>query len=95
MPLEMETDPYTTLLPSPPLPAPPPLAAPTHQQHPGCDLLQEVAVVRHRDDGALKCTYRLLEHLLARDVKVVGRLVQHKQGALMSADGQGKRGRSE
>ena len=45
------------------------------------DLAQEVAVVRDGDDRALERAQRVLQHLLGRDVQVVGRLVQHEQRA--------------
>eukprot|EP00983_Pelagomonas_calceolata_P106541 1159241-Pelagomonas_calceolata.AAC.7 len=48
-------------------------AAP-HQQDARSDLAQEVPIVGHRNDGALKSLDRLLQHFFAGDVQVVGRL---------------------
>ena len=47
-------------------------------EHPRGDPPEEVAVVRDGDDGALERLERLLEHLLAGDVEVVGGLVQEE-----------------
>ena len=57
-------------------------AASTHRDDAGGDAAQEVAVVADGDDGAVEALQRLLQHLLAGDVQVVGRLVQHQQRSL-------------
>ena len=54
-------------------------AAPVPGQGVGGHLVQEEAVVAHEEQGAAEAHQGLLKVLEGRDVKVVGRLVQHHQ----------------
>lgn len=53
-----------------------------YRDNSGCNLAQEVSVMRDSNDGALKLHQRLLKHLLGGNVQVVGGLIKYEEGAL-------------
>ena len=45
----------------------------------GRDIIDEVAVVRDEEDCSLEVIERVLEHLLRRNIEMVGRLIEHQE----------------
>ena len=43
------------------------------------EAVEEVTVVAHNDEGAVKILQRLLEHVFRAQIEVVGRLVENEQ----------------